>query len=70
MPKTTTSVQCTRCGHEISLASTSQMYVVKLHKCRRCGKTWFPRSARTPRMCPTCKTAYWNTPKEGKVRCR
>ena len=66
MPKTITSVQCTRCGLEISLASSFHMYVVKLHKCKRCGKRWFPRKPGTPRICPTCKTTYWDTLKERK----
>ena len=64
MPKTITSVQCIRCGHEISLGSSRHMYLVKLHKCKRCGKTWFPRSPGVPRICPTCKTTYWDTPKD------
>jgi len=29
-----------------------------------CGKTWYPRKPGTPRVCPTCKTTYWNTPKK------
>ena len=56
MPKTITSVQCTRGGHEISLASSTRTYVVKLHKCGHRGKRWFPRKPGTPRVCPTCKT--------------
>jgi predicted Zn-ribbon and HTH transcriptional regulator len=67
MSKGITSVQCTRCGHEISLASSRHMYVVKLHKCKRCGKTWFPRSPGTPRICPTCKTTHWDTPKYSTI---
>jgi len=41
------------------------MEVIKLHKCKRCGKAWFPRKPGTPRICPTCKTTYWNEPKKG-----
>jgi uncharacterized OB-fold protein len=68
MTKPITSVQCTRCGHEVSLASSTHMYVVKRHKCQRCGKAWFPRTPGTPKICPTCKTTNWHTPKkEGKV---
>jgi hypothetical protein len=67
MPKTITSVQCTRCGYGISLASPTHMDVIKLHECKRCGKAWFPRSPGTPKICPTCKTTHWNTlRKEGK----
>jgi Zn finger protein HypA/HybF involved in hydrogenase expression len=28
--------------------------------CKRCGKTWIPRQ-KTVRVCPKCKTAYWDT---------
>ena len=31
-------------------------------KCERCGHTWVPRKAEI-RICPNCKSAYWDTPK-------
>lgn len=31
-------------------------------KCLRCGWKWFPRK-KDGRICPKCKTAYWNVPK-------
>src|SRR5215472_3275329 len=37
------------------------MDIIRLHKCLQCGKTWYPRRPGTPRICPTCKTTYWNT---------
>ena len=31
-------------------------------KCLRCGHEWTPRRE-DPRICPKCKTAWWDTPK-------
>lgn len=40
-------------------------------KCERCGHTWIPREATKddPKVCPSCKSPYWNTPrkKQGSV---
>ena len=31
-------------------------------KCLRCGHTWATRGGNTsPRICPKCKSAYWDT---------
>lgn len=30
--------------------------------CRRCGKEWNARQTEV-RLCPDCKSAYWDTPK-------
>ena len=36
-------------------------------RCERCGHEWTPRdTSQDPKVCPKCKSAYWNTPK--KVR--
>jgi len=34
-------------------------------ECKRCGWTWTPRKTDV-RMCPSCKTPYWDVPKEPK----
>jgi predicted Zn-ribbon and HTH transcriptional regulator len=39
--------------------------VVK-NKCLRCGWEWVPR-LEDPRLCPHCKTAYWDVPKGEKI---
>lgn len=31
-------------------------------KCQRCGYEWLPRKEDV-RICPACKSAYWDTPK-------
>jgi len=35
--------------------------ILKL-KCLRCGGSWKPR-VENPRMCPICKTPYWDVPR-------
>lgn len=37
--------------------------ILKL-KCRRCEYQWAPRK-RDVRICPRCKSTYWNEPKKG-----
>lgn len=34
-------------------------------RCLRCGKTWHTRKTEV-RICPTCKTPYFNVPKPVK----
>jgi len=29
-------------------------------RCLRCGHTWRPRQTERPRVCPLCKSAYWD----------
>ena len=34
------------------------------HKCFRCNHAWRPVDmARSPKVCPKCKSPYWNKPK-------
>jgi Zn finger protein HypA/HybF involved in hydrogenase expression len=38
-------------------------------KCERCEHVWVPRSMDVvPRVCPKCKSPYWNTPRKNKRR--
>ena len=32
------------------------------YKCQRCNHSWKPRKKQKPRVCPSCKSAYWDTP--------
>lgn len=33
------------------------------YRCERCGHEWIPRKKlETPRICPRCKSAYWDRP--------
>jgi len=31
--------------------------------CERCKHEWVSRSEREPRVCPRCKSPYWNCPR-------
>lgn len=44
----------------------------KEYKCLRCGHKWFPRTPlKKPRLCPSCKSKYWEEDREdGKRRNR
>lgn len=37
------------------------------YKCERCGHQWVPRNQNKkedPRVCPKCKSPYWNKPRK------
>ncbi len=35
------------------------------HRCTRCLYEWVPRDVdRPPRICPKCKSAYWDRPRQ------
>jgi len=36
---------------------------LKGYRCERCGHEWFPRNDEKPRVCPKCKSPYWDKPK-------
>lgn len=40
--------------------------IVKKCKCERCSHDWITRSNDTPKVCPKCKSPYWNTPRKNK----
>jgi predicted Zn-ribbon and HTH transcriptional regulator len=36
---------------------------LKGYLCERCGHTWVPKENTKPRVCPKCKSPYWDTPR-------
>lgn len=42
---------------------------VKAFRCERCEHKWQPRSSDTPRVCPKCKSPYWDRRPERKLKC-
>ena len=36
------------------------------YKCERCEHVWVPREKEEPRVCPKCKSPYWNVPRKKK----
>jgi len=51
----------------LRISRVALMNVIRLHTCKRCGKTWFPRSPGRPNICPTCKTTHWDTARTKRV---
>jgi len=41
---------------------------VKGYKCERCSHEWQPRKEDYPRTCPKCKSAYWDKPRQNKIK--
>jgi hypothetical protein len=39
-----------------------------MHRCKRCKHTWLRRTAHDPRMCPKCKTLFWNKERVRKIK--
>lgn len=34
-------------------------------RCHRCNHEWLPRGEGVPRVCPKCKSPYWDRPRRG-----
>ena len=33
-------------------------------KCERCSHSWITRSEEMPKVCPKCKSPYWDRPRK------
>lgn len=38
------------------------------YRCERCDHEWVPRVDHSPRVCPKCKSPYWNVPRKPHYR--
>jgi predicted Zn-ribbon and HTH transcriptional regulator len=39
------------------------------YRCERCGHEWLPRDKdHTPRVCPKCKSPYWDRPRKDAAK--
>lgn len=36
------------------------------YRCERCKWEWIPRGETAPRVCPKCKSPYWDKPRQEK----
>lgn len=36
---------------------------VTAYRCERCNHEWIPRGKLEPKICPGCKTPYWDRPR-------
>jgi len=34
------------------------------YRCERCEHEWLPRGDKEPRVCPKCKSPYWDRPRQ------
>jgi uncharacterized OB-fold protein len=50
--------------YRISMAEIT----LKGYKCERCGHKWVPRERDFPRVCPKCKSPYWDKPRRLATR--
>ena len=40
-----------------------EIILTKINK-SRCGHEWVPRDSKEPKVCPKCKSPYWDRPKK------
>ena len=40
---------------------------MKEYKCLRCTHKWFPRSNKKPKLCPSCKSKYWDEVRDERL---
>ena len=38
------------------------------YRCFRCKHEWLPRHDNAPRVCPKCKSPYWDRPRKRKPK--
>jgi len=36
--------------------------------CERCKHKWVARNSEEPRVCPRCKSPYWDRPRKKKIK--
>ena len=41
---------------------TSKKFIA--HSCNRCHHKWLSKGEEEPRVCPRCKSVYWNVPRK------
>ena len=39
---------------------------MKKLNCLRCEYSWYPRTPKLPKVCPKCKSPYWNKERKSK----
>jgi DNA-directed RNA polymerase subunit RPC12/RpoP len=37
------------------------------YECYRCSHQWSPRKKKKPRVCPHCKSPYWDRPRQKDI---
>jgi len=49
-------MNCPHCTKEIS------------YTCTRCTHSWTPRRTQSPKVCPECKSPYWNKKRRIEIK--
>ena len=44
----------------VKFEGTDRGVVIGKNKCKRCGHAWTQRTLEKPRICPECKSPYWD----------
>jgi len=50
----------------MSETNQNDSFVLPVLTCLRCGHTWPPRKPELPKVCPKCKSPYWNQERQVK----
>ena len=51
-------------GYYYSYTTTMGRVSFLGYQCERCGHEWVPRTKAVPKVCPRCKSAYWDSPRK------
>lgn len=46
-----------------TVAAAVALLISPVKECKRCGHTWTPRQAGSPKQCPACHSVRWNRPR-------
>lgn len=49
--------------HKVYNHAMNNIFELPTLKCLRCGHYWYPKRPALPKVCPKCKSPYWNKPK-------
>jgi DNA-directed RNA polymerase subunit RPC12/RpoP len=41
---------------------------VTFYVCERCDHEWYPRKEGKPTVCPSCKSPYWDKPRQNQSK--
>lgn len=51
--------------NKIHIVERMARVLLEGYQCERCGHEWLPRDKNEePRVCPKCKSPYWNRPRK------
>lgn len=42
--------------------------ILRGYECTRCKHQWVPRDNEKPKVCPKCKSPYWDTPRKMRTK--